>query len=46
MRSGVPANETQLEHSAHELVAPLPGFLGRVIGQVLSRINTLPSALI
>lgn len=44
VRSGVPANEDQIVHSAHELVAPLPGFLGRVVAQVLTRISTLPTS--
>jgi hypothetical protein len=44
VRGGVPANETQLASSAHELVAPLPQFLGRVVEQVLHRINGLPTS--
>ena len=44
VRSGVPANQDQIVHSAHELVAPLPGFLGRVVAQVLTRISTLPTS--
>ncbi len=44
VRGGVPANQNQLAHSARELVAPLPSFLGRVVEQVLQNINSIPTS--